>query len=104
MQSTVAKTPQPQLNVNPRLTVPVRVGGEHETLTIVDVWLAPVDEHVNLIPQSTPLTGLTASNRTEIVSTPTINDPVNCEPKFVRVTVAGHPAQPVVYIESVSVD
>ena len=80
------------------------VGGEHEIAVIVFAAVPPVDEQVNLSPQSNPLTGLTASNRTEIVSTPLENDPVNCDPACVSVTVAGHPLQPVKYIVSVSVD
>jgi hypothetical protein len=56
------------------------------------------------MPQSKPLTGLTASNSTEIVLPLTTNDPVNCDPDFVSDIVAGHPEQPVVYMDSVSVD
>ena len=84
--------------------MPVSVGGEHEIAVIVLVAVPPVDEQVNVIPHSYPLNGLTASNRTEIVSTPLENDPVNCDPACVSVTVAGHPLQPVKYIVSVRVD
>ena len=37
IQRTVAKTPQLQPNVSPRLTVPVSVGGEHVVDVIDDV-------------------------------------------------------------------
>ena len=90
--------------MSPKPTDPVNVGGEQVVDSICPTRLVPVDEQVNLIPQLTPSTGSTASNRIEIVSAPTTNDPVNCDPDCVSVTVAGHPAQPVVYIVSVSVD